>query len=417
MSNRLPIPGSDSGAWGAILNSFLEVSLYNNTNNGSDPSNGTLNSNTVGTAQIQNNAITNIQLDVPTQTTLATVASKYTKPPGGIPASDLAGNIPITALSTAGTASSTTYLNGAGTWVTPAAGVALDSTSTDIQSDTTSGTASAGSSSYASRADHQHALAYHDHSTNDKGGNIPESSVSDLTTDLANRLQLGGDIGGTTTSPTIAKLQGTTLSAPSGGTTSYLNATGGWSTPAGTGVTSVTVNGGSAQTGAVSVVALQLAGDITGGSVSAPQVTGTHLSSALPVNQGGTGAATLTGLLLGNGTSAVSTITAPSGAIVGTSDTQTLTNKNLASGTNTFPTFNQNTTGNAATATTATTASTVTTNANLTGDVTSVGNATTLAKLQGTTLSAPSGGATSYLNATGNWSTPLHRRSPRLNLY
>lgn len=44
------------------------------------------------------------------------------------------------------------------------------------------------------------------------------------------------------------------------------------------------------------------------------------------------------------------------GSVVGTTDTQTLTNKNLASGTNTFPTFNQSTTGNAATATSATTA-------------------------------------------------------------
>jgi|GEM_PF-6973793 len=44
--------------------------------------------------------------------------------------------------------------------------------------------------------------------------------------------------------------------------------------------------------------------------------------------------------------------TAPSGAAVGDSDTQTLTNKDLSSGTNTFPTFNQNTTGSAATLTT-----------------------------------------------------------------
>lgn len=61
---------------------------------------------------------------------------------------------------------------------------------------------------------------------------------------------------------------------------------------------------------------------------------------------------------------------APTGSFVGTTDSQSLTNKNLAGAGNTFPTFNQNTTGNAAT---------VTTNANLTGPVTSVGNATSFA--------------------------------------
>ena len=58
----------------------------------------------------------------------------------------------------------------------------------------------------------------------------------------------------------------------------------------------------------------------------ASQVTGT-----LPVANGGTGATTLTGVLIGNGTSAFSAKTNPSGAFVGTSDTQTLTNKLLTS--------------------------------------------------------------------------------------
>lgn len=52
-------------------------------------------------------------------------------------------------------------------------------------------------------------------------------------------------------------------------------------------------------------------------------------STPIPVADGGSGAATLTGILVGNGTSAFSTVTAPSGTIVGTTDTQTLTNKRI----------------------------------------------------------------------------------------
>jgi hypothetical protein len=53
----------------------------------------------------------------------------------------------------------------------------------------------------------------------------------------------------------------------------------------------------------------------------------------LKVDKGGTGAATLTGILKGNGTSAFTAVTAPSGALVGTTDTQTLTNKTIEAGT------------------------------------------------------------------------------------
>jgi hypothetical protein len=49
----------------------------------------------------------------------------------------------------------------------------------------------------------------------------------------------------------------------------------------------------------------------------------------LKVAKGGTGAATLTGILKGNGTSAFTVVTAPSGTIVGTTDTQTLSAKTL----------------------------------------------------------------------------------------
>jgi len=70
-----------------------------------------------------------------------------------------------------------------------------------------------------------------------------------------------------------------------------------------------------------SIAGTQITGNISG---SAGGVTGT-----VAVANGGTGANTLTGILVGNGTSAVTTVTAPSGTIVGTTDTQTLTNKTL----------------------------------------------------------------------------------------
>jgi hypothetical protein len=72
------------------------------------------------------------------------------------------------------------------------------------------------------------------------------------------------------------------------------------------------------------------------GSIYIKQTTPLAVSASTIVGQvavanGGTGANTLTGLVVGNGTSAMTTVTAPSGTVVGTSDAQTLTNKRINS--------------------------------------------------------------------------------------
>jgi len=51
--------------------------------------------------------------------------------------------------------------------------------------------------------------------------------------------------------------------------------------------------------------------------------------TTLPVTKGGTGTGTLTGVVIGNGTSAFTVKTNPTGAFVGTTDTQTLSSKTI----------------------------------------------------------------------------------------
>jgi hypothetical protein len=204
MTQRLPIPGQDSGDWGDILNSFLEVSLASDgtINSGvvgssqlstSSVTSSAIASNAVGTNQLANNSVTNAQLDVPTQTTLATVASKYTKPSSGIPASDLTTAVQTNLTSASTSVQPSTTLTGdlSGTIASPVVakinGVAMPSgapnTGQVIQATSTNAT---------------------------NWATISSTTVSDATSGAKGIIQLDGDLGGTAASPTVTTIGGHT---------------------------------------------------------------------------------------------------------------------------------------------------------------------------------------------------------------
>jgi fibronectin-binding autotransporter adhesin len=153
-------------------------------------------------------------------------------------------------------------------------------------------------------------------------GTLPVANGGTGQTSYTNgQLLIGNTTGNTLTKATLTA--GTNISITNGAGSITINSTDQF-------VGTVTSVGG---TGTVN--GLTLTGTVTssgnltlGGTLSVDLSTAT-VTGTLPVGRGGTGATTLTGVVIGNGTSAFTDKTNPTGAFVGTTDTQTLTNKTL----------------------------------------------------------------------------------------
>ncbi len=171
-------------------------------------------------------------------------------------------------------------------------------------------------------------------------------AAPDATASSAGMIQLAGDLSGTASTPTVPALADKapvddptftgTVTLPGDPATDLEAATKQY--------VDDTVTAGAPDATTTNKGLVQLAGDLAG-TAAAPTVpaladkaeAGANtditsldgLTTPLSVDQGGTGADTLTGIVKGNGTSAFTTVTAPAGALVGTTEVQTLTNKTL----------------------------------------------------------------------------------------
>ncbi len=165
-------------------------------------------------------------------------------------------------------------------------------------------------------------------------------------------------------------------SAPLTGTGNIVLATS--PTFSGATITTSTVNGVTLTTGGSATTFLNGAGAYTTPTAGTGDVVGPasatdnaiarfDLTTGKLIQNSVITIADTTGNMAGVGT--VNTLTLPASNFVGLTDSQALTNKDLTSGTNTFPTFNQNTSGSAATLTTPRTIGIAT------GDATSAGSA------------------------------------------
>lgn len=183
---------------------------------------------------------------------------------------------------------------------------------------------------------------------------------------------LGTPSSGTLTNATGLPVTGISATGTPSSST-FLRGDGIWATPAGGGGSgTVTNTGGNLTANSVvlgaGTVDVKVVAGITTDGISQFNL-GVNATTAGKIKLFGStsGDVTLQGTAVA-GTATVLTLPASTDTLMGRATTDIVTNKNLTSGTNTFPTFNQNTTGSAAILTTARTIGAVT------GDATSAGS-------------------------------------------
>jgi hypothetical protein len=191
---RLPQPGKDIGTWGGILNDFLKTA--HNPDGSLKSSALRILDGSITTPQLADNAVTDSKLDVATQTTLATVASKYTKPAGGVPLTDLSSSLRAN-LTKAGT--SVQQVNNK----TPDGSGALTLTAADVGAATSLGGLS---DVNATGATNSQVLSYNTGSSKWTAATVTSTTVSDASNTGKGILQLAGDLAGSNdpTNPTIS---------------------------------------------------------------------------------------------------------------------------------------------------------------------------------------------------------------------
>ena len=300
MASRLPIPGSDDGTWGSILNDYLSQSLN---------ADGTLKPAAVTTAG----------------------AGTYSKPGGGIPGSDIAAGTITDANISASAAIARTKLDSSSQTSLGKADTALQSAPVvsvagktgvvtlvpgDVGAPTT--LAALGDVSGAGGATATQVLTYNGSAWTP--ATVTSTTVSDATTSAKGIVQLAGDLAGSATAPSVAKLNGISVSGtPSTG--NILTATG---SAAATWQAATTTPDATTTTKGI----VQLAGDLAG-TAAAPSVAKVNGITVTGTPSSGN-VLTATGSSAANWQSASKSVTvlapAPSGDATGATDTPALNN-------------------------------------------------------------------------------------------